>query len=80
MRISSSGTGGDNSLLGARNAARNGSPVVGVVYCLSCDELASTLREGHHDGAAILLGGLHAGVDAVAANNVDTRHGKPLFL
>ena len=63
------------NVLGSSNGSGDGGLVSIVGEGLSGNELSSTLREGDHDGSSVLSGGLHAGVDTVGTNNVDSRDG-----
>jgi hypothetical protein len=60
-------------VLGSSDAPSNAGGVVGVVGGLSGNELTSSLGESDHDGASVNLGGLHAGIDRVGSNNIDSR-------
>ena len=73
--------GGDlTDVLGGGDGTGDGGKVVGVVEGLTGDELSATLGEGDHDGTAVLGGGLHAGVDGVGSNDVDSGDGVALLL
>ena len=73
--------GGDLvDVLGGGDGTGDGGAVVGVVEGLTGDELSATLGEGDHDGTAVLGGGLHAGVDGVGADDVDSGDGVALLL
>jgi len=65
---------------GAGDGAGDGGLVVVVVEGLAGDELSATLGEGDHDGTAVLHGGLHAGVDGVGADDIDSGDGVALLL
>jgi hypothetical protein len=67
-------------VLGGRDASCNGSLVVGVVSCLSGNELTASLGECDHDGTSVLLGGFHARVDGIGSDNIDSGNGKSLLL
>mmetsp|Transcript_9708 Transcript_9708/g.27207 ORF Transcript_9708/g.27207 Transcript_9708/m.27207 type:complete len:432 (-) Transcript_9708:11-1306(-) len=67
-------------MLGGGNGTGDGGAVVGVVEGLAGDELSATLGEGDHDGTAVLGGGLHAGVDGVGADDVDSGDGPASVL
>ena len=68
------------NVLGGGDGTGDGGAVVGVVEGLTGDELSTTLGEGDHDGTAVLHGGLHAGVDGVSADDVDSGDGVALLL
>jgi len=73
--------GGDlTDVLGGGDGTGDGGNVVGVVEGLAGDELSATLGEGDHDGTAVLGGGLHAGVDGVGSNDIDSGDGVALLL
>lgn len=63
------------NVLGSSNGSGDGGLVSIVGEGLSGNELSSSLGKGDHDGSSVLSGGLHAGVDAVGTNNVDSRDG-----
>ncbi|VEU38259.1 unnamed protein product [Pseudo-nitzschia multistriata] len=67
-------------VLGGSDGSSNGGLVVGVVGGLSGDEVTTSLREGNHDGASILLGGFHAGIDGRTSNNVYSWDGESFLL
>jgi hypothetical protein len=59
-------------VLGTCDASSDGGHVVGVVDRLSGNELSTSLGEGNHDWPSILGGSLHARIDRVGADNVDS--------
>ena len=65
---------------GTSNTSSDGGGIVGVVGGLSGNELSATLGEGDHDGASVLLGGFHAGVDGAGSNDVDSWDGISVLL
>jgi hypothetical protein len=65
---------------GSSNGPGNGCLVVTVVCFLTGDELSSSLGKGDHDGSTVLGSGLHAGIDRVGSNNVNSWNGETLFL
>ena len=67
-------------MLGSGDATSNGRRVILVTEGFSSNELTSTLGEGYHDGTSILGSSLHAGIDGVGTDNVDTWNGESLLL
>jgi hypothetical protein len=67
-------------VLGSSDAPSNAGGVVGVVGGLSGNELTTSLGESDHDGASVNLGGLHAGIDGVGSNNIDSGDSETLLL
>mmetsp|Transcript_13341 Transcript_13341/g.25325 ORF Transcript_13341/g.25325 Transcript_13341/m.25325 type:complete len:345 (+) Transcript_13341:101-1135(+) len=68
------------NVLGCSDASSNGGRVVLVLERLSGNELSTSLGESHHNGASVLSGGFHTGVDGVATDDIDTGDGVTLFL
>ena len=69
-------SGDFTNVLGCSNAPSNGSLVVSVISSLSANELASSLREGHHDWTSVFGGSLDTGIDRVASYNINSWDGE----
>jgi hypothetical protein len=67
-------------MLGTGDATSNRSLVVGVVKGLSGNELSASLGKGNHDGSSILGSSLHARIDGVGSDNVDSWDGISVLL